>query len=81
MKSKKETAKYIAGKAGILIIGSFLYGLAINMFLSPGGITMGGFTGISTTLNRLFYTPIGFMTFLLNLPLFAIELRTGEGKM
>lgn len=80
MKSKKETAKYISVKAGVLLIGSFLYGLAINMFLSPGGITMGGFTGISTTLNRLFQAPIGFMTFLLNLPLFAIELRTGDGK-
>ena len=54
MKIKKETAKYILGKAASLILGSFIYGLAINMFLSPGGITMGGFTGISTTLNHLF---------------------------
>ena len=81
MKNKKAIAKYLVSKAGVLVIGSFLYGLAINMFLSPGGITMGGFTGISTTLNRLFSTPIGLMTALLNLPLFAVELRLGSGKL
>jgi len=59
MNTKKENIRYLLGKIIFLIAGSILYGLAVNMFISPGGITMGGFTGISTTLNRLFSTPVG----------------------
>lgn len=81
MKSVREAAKYIVSKSLAWVGGSLLYGLAINMFISPGNITMGGFTGISTTLFHLFGTPVGFMTVLLNLPLLLIEVRTGEGKL
>jgi len=81
MKKLKENLKYFAAKLGALVFGSILYGLAINMFISPGGITMGGFTGISTTLHHLFQTPVGFMTVLLNLPLLLIEVRTGGGSL
>lgn len=81
MKKHTEILKYIIQKAGVWISGSLLYGLGVNMFISPGGITMGGFTGISTTLHHLFETPIGLMTILLNLPLLLLEVRTGGGKM
>jgi len=81
MKNKKETAKYIVSKVIVWVIGSTLYGLSVNMFITPGGITMGGFTGIATTLFRLFGTPIGFMTVLLNLPLLFLEVRMGGGRL
>ncbi|MBE6713898.1 MAG: YitT family protein [Ruminococcaceae bacterium] len=81
MNTKKENIRYLLGKIIFLIAGSILYGLAVNMFISPGGITMGGFTGISTTLNRLFSTPVGFMIILLNIPVFALEVRTGGGRL
>lgn len=81
MKTKKEILKYLIKKAFVLTAGSILYGLAINMFISPAKITMGGFTGISTTLHILFGTPIGFVTVLLNLPLLFIEVKTGGGKL
>ncbi len=81
MKNKKETVKYILSKVVFLAGGSVLYGLAVNIFISPGNITMGGFTGISTTLNHLLGTPVGLVIILLNLPLLIIELKTGDGKI
>lgn len=81
MKSKKETAKYIASKIIFWAAGSFLYGFAVNMFISPGNITMGGFTGISTTLNHLIGTPVGFVTLILNIPLLIIDMKTGGGRL
>lgn len=81
LKPSRESIKYITAKLTILAAGSFLYGLAINMFITPAGITMGGFTGISTTLFHLFSTPIGFMTVLLNIPVLALEWKTGGGKI
>lgn len=81
MKIRKDSVRYLLSKLTVWVAGSMLYGLAVNMFISPGGITMGGFTGISTTLNRLFATPVGFMTVLLNIPLLLIEMRTGGGRL
>lgn len=81
MRNKKENIKYIVVKIAVWIGGSLLYGLSVNMFISPGGITMGGFTGIATTLNHLFKTPVGFITVLLNLPLLFLEVRTGGGRL
>jgi len=81
MKSRKESIKYLVTKLSVWVVGSFLYGLSVNMFISPGNITMGGFTGISTTLNHLFGTPVGFVTVLLNLPLLLAEVRTGGGRL
>ncbi len=81
MKSKKEALRYLITKAGIWLAGSLLYGLAINMFISPGEITMGGFTGIATTLNHLFGIPVGIMIILLNIPLLVADVKTGGGKL
>ncbi|MBR6676278.1 MAG: YitT family protein [Clostridia bacterium] len=81
MKIKKEGIRYAVTKISVWVGGSILYGLSVNMFIAPGGITMGGFTGIATTLNHLFHTPVGLMTVLLNLPLLLIEIRTGGGSI
>lgn len=81
MKSKRESIKYVLSKVTVWVGGSLLYGLSVNMFIAPGGITMGGFTGLATTLNHLFFTPIGLITVLLNLPLLLIEVRTGGGRL
>lgn len=52
-----------------LAAGSLLYALSINLFLEPGGIAVGGFTGISQILNQLFHTPIGIVIIILNIPM------------
>ncbi len=51
-----------------ILFGSFLFGLAYNLFLEPGGIIVGGFTGIATLLHLLFGWDSGLLVLLLNLP-------------
>lgn len=56
--------------------GAALFGVAMNMFLSPGKIVMGGITGISTTINYMFPSlPIGVMIMLMNVPLLFLNMR------
>ena len=78
----------IVAEAAVLLAGSMMFGLAVNLFIEPGQITMSGFTGISTTINHFLGTPVGTMMILLNLPLLFLEwrragsagvLRTGIG--
>ncbi len=56
--------------------GAILFGVAMNMFLSPGKIVMGGITGISATINYMFPSiPIGVMIMLMNIPLLFFNMR------
>ena len=66
-------------EAAVLLIGSVMFGLAVNLFIEPGEITMSGFTGVSTTINYFLGTPIGIMMILLNLPLLFFEWRRAGG--
>ena len=51
---------------GLMISGSFLFTLAVDMFNAPNNIVAGGVTGISTILNSLFALPIGTMNIIIN---------------
>lgn len=66
---KKENLKVIILDALAVIVGSFCYAVAINVFIEPLGINVGGATGIATILNRLIGTPIGLMIIIINIPL------------
>lgn len=66
-------------EAAVLLIGSVMFGLSVNLFIEPGEITMSGFTGVSTTINYFLGTPIGIMMILLNLPLLFFEWRRAGG--
>lgn len=76
MKNKKAEALF--GDMASFAAGCIMFGLSVNIFITPGMITMGGFTGISTTIEYFFNTPIGLMIFLLNLPLLCLEWRLGK---
>ncbi len=74
--------KVIAGLKDMIfyVLGSAIYSFAIANVLSAAQISPGGITGIATSLNFLFGLPVGIMTFLLNVPLFALGLyRFGMG--
>lgn len=59
-----------------LVGGAALFGVAVNMFLLPGKVVMGGATGIATTLNFLFPNlPIGLLITTVNIPLLLMNLR------
>ena len=58
-----------------LILGSFLFAAAINMFIIPGDVVLGGATGIATVATRFTRLPAGVIIALLNLPLLIINAR------
>ena len=56
--------------------GCLIYGVSLNMFTTPNHISVGGFTGLATTLNYLFpFLPTGGLVLALNLPLFFLSFR------
>lgn len=70
----KKTEAFISDALAFLA-GCVMFGASVNIFITPGMITMGGFTGVSTTIGYFFDTPIGVMIILLNLPLLVLEYR------
>ncbi len=52
-----------------MLAGAMIYALAVNAFTAPNNIAPGGVTGIATMLNYLFSTPIGLVTFIINVPI------------
>ena len=57
------------------IVGSILTGVAIYNFAVPAQFPMTGFSGLALILYRLFGTPIGVMTIVLNIPVALICYR------
>lgn len=59
----------------LVLSGSAIFSVSVNMFSSPNNIVQGGLTGIGTVANYLFSLPIGGVMLVLNIPLFALALR------
>ncbi len=55
-------------------IGCIMYAIGIQCFAAPHNIAPGGISGIAIMLNYLFNIPIGFFTFIVNIPLIIIIL-------
>ncbi len=69
---KKETlAQYV-----LITLGSLVYALGQLYFIKPLHIPMGGVSGLALVANYLWNLPIGLVTIVLNLPLFALGWRT-----
>ena len=60
----------------LVVSGSALFSISVNMFSSPNNIVQGGLTGIGIVANYLFSLPIGSVMLVLNIPLFALALRS-----
>ncbi len=59
----------------LVVSGSAIFSVSVNMFSAPNNIVQGGLTGIGTVANYLFSLPIGAVMLVLNIPLFALALR------
>lgn len=68
---KKNASKLIVDLL-YFIIGAAVYSVAVNMFLSPNGISPGGFTGVATVVNYLTQIPTGVMLFVFNIPVLIL---------
>lgn len=53
-------------------LGGLVFALAVDLFYLPAGITTGGITGLGMIALRLFGTPVGLVSLLLNVPLFLL---------
>ena len=53
----------------LVVSGSAIFSLSVNMFSAPNNIVQGGLTGIGTIANYLFSLPIGTVMLILNIPL------------
>ncbi len=69
MKKTDRLRQYLADYL-VIALGAAVYALSVDFFTAPNGIAPGGVTGLSTMLNFLLGTPIGFTGLLLNIPLF-----------
>ncbi len=68
---KKHVLKNIADMV-YFVAGSVTYSVAVNVFLSPNGISPGGFTGVATVINHIADIPTGIMLFLFNIPVLVL---------
>lgn len=77
MKSKRSQ---ITKDFFLVVLGSLLFSVSVNMFSVPNGFVQGGLTGIAIMLNGIFSAvPVGTAIFLMNIPLLAIALfRLGK---
>ncbi|MBQ6885611.1 MAG: YitT family protein [Clostridia bacterium] len=54
------------------VIGAVIYSVAVNVFLTPNGISPGGFTGVATVVNHITSIPTGAMLFAFNIPVLVL---------
>lgn len=67
--------KYVLRDVMLVLAGSVIFSVSVNMFSAPNNIVQGGLTGIGTVANYLFSLPIGTVMLVLNIPLFILALR------
>ncbi len=58
-----------------IVVGSALYALGFSFFLYPNDVVASGVVGIATIINNLTGFPVGVITILINVPLFAVSWR------
>lgn len=66
---KTEKLKGVGLDLLFIVLGSAVYAVGVNAFTAPNNIAAGGVTGVATMLHYLFSTPIGFVAFLINVPI------------
>ncbi len=62
-------------KALLIVLGSALYAVGLEIFLIPNNVIDGGVVGISIMISHFTHFPLGILTFALNLPFLIIGYR------
>ena len=63
----------------LMTVGAIMIAVAINMFLIPNNVVVGGVTGAAILLQTYIGTPVGLVTLLVNVPLFVLGFRALGG--
>ncbi len=56
----------------IILTGMFISSIGINGFIRPAHLLGGGVTGLATMINYITDINVGFLTFLINIPIFVL---------
>ena len=70
MKENNKFAQII-----LLVLGTLILAIAINLFFLSNNLSTGGASGISLIIYYLYKVPVGFTVILINIPLFIIALK------
>ena len=76
----KTSKKELLLKIVKIIVGSIIYAIAINVFISPNKLLSGGIAGISLILQYITDISSGYWVFIINLPLFIIGYKFLKDK-
>ncbi len=64
----------------VIVLGTLLAAMSINLFLAPLQIVAGGASGAAIIMNKLFALPIGGTMLMINIPLFILGMKSmGNG--
>lgn len=69
---KKNKKLKFAFEAVSFFVGVVIFSAGIGLFITPGKIAVGGFTGVSIIINYFTRFPIGIIIIVLNIPMFII---------
>lgn len=69
----KENNKFI--QMVLLVIGTLILAIAINLLFLPNNLSTGGASGIALIIYYLYKVPVGLTVILINIPLFIIALK------
>ena len=67
----KHSAKEIVREWAYIVGGAACYAVGYCFFFYPNSVVPGGVTGVSTIVNFLTGAPVGVLSIVLNIPLFA----------
>lgn len=59
-----------------VLLGTFIYAVAVNIFLTPHKLIAGGVTGVAIIIEYITAIPSGIFVFLINIPLFIMGIKT-----
>lgn len=65
--------KELFKKIVLIILGSFILSVAVNLFVIPNKLLSGGLSGIGLTLQYIFNMPMGVTILILNIPLLILS--------
>lgn len=72
----KKEGRQIARDYAVLVLGTLAAAISFNLFFIPYDIAPGGVTGIATVAAHFLPLGVGFLSFVINLPLFMAGFRS-----
>ncbi|MBU3192288.1 YitT family protein [Clostridium bowmanii] len=73
-KLSRADLKELFKKIVLIILGSFILSVAVNLFVIPNKLLSGGLSGIGLTLQYIFNMPMGVTILILNIPLLILSI-------